>query len=233
MRLFGTSHSLTIITLAAIALICIASGRRGSSWPRAFLAFICLAVFPINQLALMTLDFKIPLNNLLPFHLCDVAALTAGFGILTKKPLLCELTYCWGLVGTIQGLIFPNLGWDFPAPMFWSFFIQHGVVVIAALYLPLALKWEPRAGVVPRIILCNQAYFLFAMAINGALGTNFGFLAAKPEVQSPLDHMGDWPVYLIWLQILAAVLMTFLLLPFRKTINIWRPCRIGVSPTHE
>jgi len=133
----------------------------------------------------------------------------------------------------MQGLIFPNLGWDAPHPMFWSFFIQHGVVVIVALYLPLAMAWKPRAGVVPRILLWNQAYFLVAMAINGALGTNFGFLAAKPEVSSPLDYLGDWPVYLIWLQVIAAVVMTLLLLPFSRTINIWRSRQIEVSPNHE
>ncbi len=233
MDLFGLSHGLTVLSIALIAAICIIAGRRGATWPQVLLAFICLSVFPINQLALATLDFEIPLNNLLPFHLCDFAALTAGFGILTRKPLLCELTYCWGLVGTIQGLITPNLGWDFPHPMFWSFFIQHGVVVIVALYLPLAMKWKPLPGVVPRILFWNQVYFLFAIIVNWSLGTNFGFLAAKPEVASPLDYLGDWPIYLIWLQILAALFMTCLLLPFRKTINIWRPRRIELSHSHE
>ena len=164
---------------------------------------------------------------------CDLAALTAGFGILTLRPLLCELTYCWGLAGTLQGLITPNLGWAFPHPMFWSFFIQHGVVVIVALYLPLAMKWRPHPGVVPRILIWNQVYFLSASFINISLGTNFGFLAAKPEGASPLDFLGKWPVYLIWLQILAALIMTALLLPFRKTINIWRPRRIKLSGSHE
>jgi hypothetical integral membrane protein (TIGR02206 family) len=233
MPLFGLTHGLTILALVVIAAICIFAGRRGCIWPRALLAFVCLSVFPINQLALGILDFDPPLNNLLPFHLCDIAALTAGFGILTRKPLLCELTYCWGLAGTMQGLIFPNLGWDFPHPMFWGFFIQHGVVVIVALYLPLAMAWKPRAGVVVRILLWNQIYFLSAMAINGALGTNFGFLAEKPEVSSPLDYLGDWPIYLIWLQVIAAVVMTLLLLPFAKTINIWRSRQIEVNPLHE
>ncbi len=233
MDLFGLHHGLSVLTIALIAAICILAGRQGAAWPRVLLAFTCLSVFPINQLALSVLDFQVPLNNRLPFHLCDLAALTAGFGILTLRPLLCELTYCWGLAGTLQGLITPNLGWAFPHPMFWSFFIQHGVVVIVALYLPLAMKWRPHPGVVPRILIWNQVYFLSASFINISLGTNFGFLAAKPEGASPLDFLGKWPVYLIWLQILAALIMTALLLPFRKTINIWRPRRIKLSGSHE
>ena len=233
MPLFGICHGLTILALATIGVLFIAWGRRQKIWPRAILAFICLIIYPINQVALSTLPFQLPLNNIIPGHLCDIAALTAGFGLLTGRPILCEITYCWGLAGTIQGLITPNLPYDFPHPMYWSFFIQHGVVVIVALYLPLAMGWKPRPGVVPRIFIWNQVYFVCAIIVNSTLGTNFGFLAAKPEVASPLDLLGDWPVYLIWLQILAATLMTLLLLPFSRTINIWRFPRTGVKQPHE
>jgi len=222
MDLFSVTHGFSVLSIALIAVICIYAGRRGASWPRVLLAFLCFAVFPINHLALQTLDFQVPLNNILPLHLCDVAALTAGFGILTRHSLLCELTYCWGLAGTMQGLITPNLGWTFPHPMFWSFFLHHGVIVIIALYLPLAMKWRPQPGVVPRIIFWNQVYFFTAIAVNTTLKTNFGYLSEKPEVASPLDYLGDWPIYLIWLQVLSAIVMTCLLLPFSRTINIWR-----------
>ena len=219
---FGLSHLLVILTILLVTLICVREGRRGCAWPRAFLAFFCLTAYPINQLAMGTLDFDLPLDNIIPFHLCDFAALTAGFGILTRNPLLCEITYCWGLAGTLQGLITPNLPYAFPHPVFWSFFIHHGVVVIVALYLPLAMNWRPRPGVVPRILLWNQVYFCSALAVNWLLDTNYGFLSKKPLQGSLLDHLGDWPVYLIWLQIIAATVMTLLLLPFRKSINIWR-----------
>ena len=147
--------------------------------------------------------------------------------------LLCELTYCWGLAGTIQALITPNLLLDFPHPRYWSFFIQHGVIVVVALYLPLAMGWKPRDGVVPRVFLWNQIYFITAFCVNSILVTNFGFLVHKPNTPSLLDHLGDWPIYLLWLQLLAILLMTLLFLPFRRSINIWRSDRIGVNPRHE
>lgn len=233
MTLFSLTHGLTILMLVIVGSLCISCGRKECTWPRAALAFVCLLIYPINQVATMALDFDVPLDNIIPGHLCDVAALTAGFGLLTGRPLLCELTYCWGLAGTLQGLITPNLPYDFPHPIFFSFFIQHGVIVIVALYLPLAMGWRPRPGVVPRILLWNQVYFVGALGINLALGTNFGFLLEKPAGASLLDSLGDWPIYLIWLQILAAVLMTLLLLPFSRSINIWRFRRNGVSEPHE
>ncbi len=219
---FGLTHALVIVTITLVTGICVQQGRRGGLWPRAFLAFLCLTVYPLNQMTLGTLDFELPLENILPFHLCDFAALTAGFALLTRHSLLCELTYCWGLAGTLQGLITPNLPYPFPHPVFWSFFIHHGVVVIVALYLPLAMGWKPGPGVVPRVLLWNQIYFFSALATNTVLGTNYGFLSRKPDSATLLDHLGEWPVYLLSLQVLAAVLMTLLLLPFRKSINIWR-----------
>ena len=222
MTLFGQTHALVAAIILAMAFLLIRQGRRSQTWPRLILAFLCLIAYPLNQLSYTTLDFELPLDNLVPLHLCDVAALTAGFGILTRKPLLCELTYCWGLAGTLQALITPNLAYTFPHPVFLTFFIHHGAIVIVALYFPLAMGWKPRPGIVPRIILWNQIYFLTAFIVNWILGTNFGFLASKPLQPSLLDHLGDWPVYLIWLQVLAAVLMTLLVLPFRRSINIWR-----------
>lgn len=233
MPLFGTSHGLTVAVIALIALVCIREGRRGLRWPSALLAFICLAVYPMNQIALALVDFEPPLENYIPGHLCDIAAFTAGLGLLTRNPLFCELTYCWGLTGTIQGLITPNLAFDFPHPLFWTFFIQHGVIVIVALYLPLATGWKPRDGIIPRMFLWNQAYFLLAGLANAVLGTNFGFLARKPEVASLLDHFGEWPFYLLWLQVLAIFLMALLVSPFRGRINIWRSGGIGVDRKHE
>ena len=197
MPLFGTVHGVTLIVIALVAGIFIREGRRGHIWPTAILAFICLSAFPINQIALLRVDFQPPLENFIPCHLCDIAALTAGFAILTRKPLLCELTYCWGLAGTMQALITPNLLLDFPHPRYWSFFIQHGVIVVVALYLPLAMGWKPRDGVVPRVFLCNQIYFITALCVNSILVTNFGFLAHKPNTPSLLDHLGDWPIYLL------------------------------------
>ncbi len=176
----------------------------------------------MNQIVYASYDSVLPLENIIPFHLCDIVAVTAGFALLTTKPLLCELTYCWGLSGTIQALITPNLSQDFPEPVFFSFFIHHGAIVIAALFLPLAMNWRPRSGVVPRVFLWNQVYFTLALLINFTLSTNFGFLMHPPEAGSPMDYLGPWPWYLIPLQFIAISLMTILLLPFSKSINIWR-----------
>jgi hypothetical integral membrane protein (TIGR02206 family) len=100
--------------------------------------------FPLNQAAWMTLGIPLPLDNILPLHLCDIAAMTAGFALLTRHPALCALTYFWGLAATLQALLTPAIGLGFPSWPFITFFIQHFAIVAAALYLPVVEGWRPK-----------------------------------------------------------------------------------------
>ncbi|MDB4562834.1 YwaF family protein [Akkermansiaceae bacterium] len=70
--------------------------RRGHFWPVAILAFLNLSAYAYNQWVYVNLGHTIPLDNILPFHLCDIAAFLAGFALLTPRPLVRELCYCWG-----------------------------------------------------------------------------------------------------------------------------------------
>ncbi|MGE9267148.1 MAG: hypothetical protein ACQKBY_03545, partial [Verrucomicrobiales bacterium] len=109
MSLFGTTHLLTLLGIFLAAAVCILAHRRGKRWPLPLLAWLNLLCYAANQAAYATLDFPVALDNILPFHLCDLAALICAAALLTRKDKLCELAYLWGLAGTIQGLITPNM----------------------------------------------------------------------------------------------------------------------------
>jgi hypothetical integral membrane protein (TIGR02206 family) len=157
------------------------------------------------------------LDNVLPFHLCDIAAITAGFALLTRKPLLCALTYFWGLAATIQALLTPAITVGFPHLPFVMFFIHHFAVVTAALYLPLVEGWRPKLPLwrVPlEVYACSVIYLIFAIAANHLLGSNFGFASRPPDNPSLIDHLGPWPLYLFSLQGIALGCYFILTLPF-------------------
>jgi len=207
---------------AAIAGL-IMLGRRGGraqAYATGLLAFWCLAAHPLKILAWNLGGDLAPFEEALPLHLCGVVSFVAAFALLTRRPILCELTYYWGLAASLQGILTPALAYGFPHPVFLVFFANHLAIVGAALYLPLALGWRPRRPLVrtiTRVILWSEVYFVIILPLNFLLGTNYGFLREKPSNPSLLDHFGPWPHYLLGLQIALVVSLTLLSLPFART----------------
>ncbi|WP_341403512.1 YwaF family protein [Luteolibacter soli] len=192
------------------------TGGRNERIARGLLAFLCLTAFGYTQAAWLTIDGDPDLDSSLPLQLCDLAAIIAGFALITEKRTLCLLTYFWGLAGTIQALLTPAITVGFPHPAFFSFFVHHFAIVGAAFYLPIIRGWRTERpwwkGPLTALLL-GDLYVLLSMVVNAWLGTNFGFTAHKPVNPSLLDHMGPWPYYLLGMQVMAVVLFSLLALP--------------------
>lgn len=185
----------------------------------AVLAGICLLAWPMSQIAWMMHPAPKSLENILPLHLCDVAAIVAGFALLTRHPTLCALTYFWGLAATIQALLTPNVSMGFPHLPYLMFFTHHFAIVGAALFLPIVDGWKPKRPhfrAVLEVYLWSLGYLAVAMSVNRWLGTNFGFASRPPENPSLIDYLGPWPWYLVGMQALAIVFFQALTLPFRR-----------------
>ncbi len=200
------------------------AGRRGGESRRratALLAFLNLSAYPLGLLAWLSLDAPKSLDNLLPVHLCDIAAFTAGLALITRKPLLCSLTYFWGLAATFQALLTPNISVGFPHLPFVMFFVHHFAVVAAALYIPAVLGWRPKSPLWKSPVeafLWSFAYLALAMSVNSLLGTNFGFVSRPPDNPSLIDHLGPWPWYLVSMSFIALAFYFLLALPlWRRT----------------
>jgi hypothetical integral membrane protein (TIGR02206 family) len=217
----GEHLAAVLVGVVAIAALILA-GRRGGrpqTLATAVLAFLNLTAYPFSQLAWRSVEMKTTLDNLLPLHLCDIAAVTAGFALLTRHPLLCLLTYFWGLAATFQGLLTPAVTVGFPHWPFVMFFVHHFAVVAAALYLPLVLGWRPRPPFWKgplEAYLWALGYLALALAANGLLGTNFGFASGPPPNASLIDHLGPWPWYLVSMQVIGLALFLLLALPFAR-----------------
>lgn len=219
-----TQEHFAAVAIGAVAMLgFLLAGRRGGqsrTLATALLAFINLSAYPFGQAAWLALDGPKSIDNFLPLHLCDVAAITAGFALVTRRPLLCALTYFWGLAATVQALITPAISVGFPHAAFVMFFIQHFAVVTAALYIPLVEGWRPEGPLwrAPLVVFgWSVIYLAMIMVVNRLLGSNFAFATRPPDNPSLIDHLGPWPWYLGSLLGIALVLFFLLALPFSKT----------------
>ncbi|MFU8894469.1 MAG: TIGR02206 family membrane protein [Luteolibacter sp.] len=216
---FTGQHGFAVLVGICAGAAILMAGRRGGRPRRlagAVLAFANLAAWPLSQFAWM--GYPKSLDNILPFHLCDVAAITAGFALLSGNRLVRKLTYFWGLAATLQALLTPAIMMGFPHPPFIMFFVHHFAVVIAAVWFPVVDGWRPRRPLWRDPLHAygwSVVYLAFAMLVNQLLGTNFAFAAAPPPNPSLIDHLGPWPWYLLPMQVLGVVFFLLLALPFR------------------
>lgn len=220
---FSREHFITLAIGFTIAAALIFFAKRSGKNQRiatAILVFFNLSAYP---LALWCWgDHPRALDNILPLHLCDLAAFVAGFALFSKKPFLLTLTYFWGLAATIQALITPAITIGPPSLPYIHFFVQHFAIVTAALYIPLVLKWRPERPWWKsplKVFGVSVIYQGFALLVNTILKTNFAFASRPPDNPSLIDHLGPWPLYLFAMQALALVLYMLLGLPFRKCFS--------------
>jgi hypothetical integral membrane protein (TIGR02206 family) len=227
------------VAAGVVVLLCIAGRlRRGpwDTWAGRAIA-LTLGVDALVFLATPVVRGGWSVRTSLPLALCDVALVVAAVACWWPGWLLgVELTYYWGLTGTLQAVLTPDLGAPFPQLEFFQFVVGHLGVVVAALFLVVGLRIEPRRGSVPRVFGITTAYAVVVGAFDWATGANYMYLAAPPDRATLLSLLGPWPWYLVGATLIAFVLLVLLDLPFRhfRRGDAWTRARAdGESAPHD
>ena len=117
---FGVAHfgALAVCAIAGVALVLVA---RSGRWPKLLgrlevaLSMLLFTSYAAMIVARFIDGIPVTVDVMYPMHLCDVAAVTAFFALVFRHPLAAELTYFWGLAGTLQALLTPSTCYDFRA----------------------------------------------------------------------------------------------------------------------
>lgn len=216
-KLLGIEHLATLAVIAAVIVGLIVAARlRPGSWT--VVACRVLAVVIVANEASWWVWLAghgtYSASYALPFQLCDVAAFVSAGALWFRHPLLVELTYFWGLAGTANGLITPDVSDHFPSFGFMQYFIAHGAIVAAALFLVIGLKIAPRPGAVVRVFGLTFVLMVLDAGINLLSDGNYMYLRHTPGAHSLLDLLGPWPWYIVGAAAIALVLFAILDLPF-------------------
>lgn len=151
----------------------------------------------------------------LPFQLCDWAMVTVIVALFNERRSWIELSYFWGIAGTFNAILTPNLQVGFPDIRFISFFVGHCGIVSGVIYLMIARHFRPTLGSVWRTLAWSQVYLVATLLVDYLTGVNYGFLLHKPEAASILDYLSDsrW-LYIVELEGLALLFFALLYTPF-------------------
>lgn len=156
-----------------------------------------------------------PIYSLLPLHMCNLTLIIAILTMLTKSQKLFQLTYFWCL-GALFAVITPDIKYSFPHPLTLSFYITHFYLLFAAIYGILFFNFKPTfKGWVNSFITLNIFAFIIFF-INKKLGTNYLYVNRIPNFSSPLDYFGQWPYYIIVVEVIYLILTYGIYYPFRR-----------------
>jgi hypothetical integral membrane protein (TIGR02206 family) len=210
---------------AAVAIgtvVCVTLCTACRRWPGPWVAWAGRAISVVMALdALVYVVFPLvegtwSVHVSLPLALCNLALPVAAVACWWPSWYLAvELTYFWGLAGALQAVVTPDLTAGFPQLEFFEFVVGHLGVVIAALYLVVGLRLQPRPGAVKRVFAVTAAYTAFVGWFDWLSGSNYMFLAAIPATGSLLSVLGPWPWYILSATGVALALFWLLDAPFR------------------
>lgn len=240
-ELFGTPHlvvmALTVIVPIALAGAC-GRGRRARTtrticWALAGMLVINELVVYVHSLATHGAGYF--LATKLPLHMCGVGLYLAAYMLIRPGQRIYEVAFFWGLAGTLNAIITPNIESAFPSYDFVQFFITHSGIVAVVLFATWGLRMRPRPRGVFYAFLAGNV-LVAVVAIANWLGRtfhsaapgdwNYMFLCAKPggaAGDSPFFFV-DWPWYILALQPVAFVLLWLLYAPFPicDKLRAWR-----------
>lgn len=216
--LFGAAHSIAlgIILLLNLSFLFLRSEKR-AAWRkpvRVTMAVVLIA----NELGWHLWNFlngQWTVQTMLPLHLCSVFVFLSAWMLLTRNYSIYEFAYFLGIGGALQALLTPDAGiYGFPHYRFLQTMISHGLIVSASVYMTLVEGFRPSGRSLLKVLVWGNVYMVSVLIINQLLGSNYMYLAHKPATASALDLLGPWPIYLVWLEVIALGVFSAFYLPF-------------------
>lgn len=170
-----------------------------------------------------TLSGKVTWQQTLPFQLCDWATIGIVIALLNGgRTRWLEVLYFWGIGGSLQAVITPELHFAFPDYRFISFFVDHCGIVIGVTYLMVTRRFRPHLISAWRTLVWSEIYLAVTLLVDWITGVNYGFLLHKPGAFSILSYLSDArPLYLLEMNLLALIFFAVLYLPF-ATADLFR-----------
>lgn len=216
---FGRAHvAVILLTIVLPFVLALIVHRTKSRVLERSIRFAISALLLINYTGYLIMAQQFGATTwtrVLPLQLCDWAMFVIIGALWTGNRRWLEVAYFWGIGGTLQAIITPNLRFGFPDLRFITFFVAHSGIIIGVIFLMLIYGFRPRPISIGRTFAWTELYFVIVFTTDLLTGENYGFLLHKPEAFSLLSFLSDWrPLYLLQMHGLALIFFCVLYAPF-------------------
>ena len=149
----------------------------------------------------------------LPLHICSYALIMSSVSLFSKNQFCFEFSYLLGVTGTFIAILTPEFN-DFDGwVMYVTYFMHHSLIPAFSLWNIIVDGMRLRKL---SILYCLVFLALVSLPVGiicWLTGGNYMYLARIPNVDNPLVF-GEWPFYLIYLNIIGVILMIIVSVPF-------------------
>jgi hypothetical integral membrane protein (TIGR02206 family) len=216
-QFLGTAHIAALVFFILLNLFLLRDRKKGerarkrTRWIMAIIIWLDEAAWHLWNIAYGTWNIQ----EHLPLHACSILIWLAGYMLIKKDERIYEFVYFMGIGGALQALFTPDIGiYGFPHFRFFQTFIAHGLLVTSAVYLTKVEGLRPTWKSFVRVIVVMNIYMLIVLGVNSLIGSNYLFVSRKPPGPTLLDALPDWPIYLLYIEVIGLVMFLLLYLPF-------------------
>lgn len=217
-ELLGVPHLVGLAVIALINLALITGGRRLSERARRRVRYGLAGVLLVTETSWHVWNIVVGMwtvQTLLPLHLCSILIWLSAVMLLTENYTIYEFVYFMGIGGALQALLTPDAGiYGFPHYRFFEVLVSHGALVTSGVYMTVVEGFRPVPRSLVRVFVGSNLYMALVGIVNTVLGSNYLFVARKPETASLLDVLPPWPWYIPVLELIGLVTMALLYAPF-------------------
>lgn len=199
-RAFSTEHDvlLVLFVLGCVGFALLGRRLRGTPAERRVRLTMAVAIpvftVPLQLLQFVPRDFT--MGTSLPLQVCDLSWMVATYALLSRSVRANQLLYYWATL-VLQAILTPSLQQAFPDPRFFMFWGMHFLTMWAMVYLTFGLGIRPTWRGYRFAVVVTAIWAAGVMVFNGLTGTNYGYLNGKPSVDTLLDLLGPWPLYVV------------------------------------
>jgi hypothetical integral membrane protein (TIGR02206 family) len=217
-QLFGTAHIIALIVIVLLNLWIVYLSKKQNDTVLSVIRYALIVVLLVNESLWHYWNYSIgqwTIQTMLPLHICSVFVFLSAIMLAIKSYGIYEFAYLLGIAGASQALLTPDAGvYGFPHFRFFQVMISHGAIVTAAIFMTFAEGLRPYKKSIVRVIIGSNIYMLIIGIVNWLIGSNYLYIAHKPETASLLDVLGPWPVYIIFVELIGFTFVFLLYLPF-------------------
>ena len=219
-QFLGVSHIVVLVLIIALPVaLSVLVRKADSSVITNAVCYLLGGTLIVNEVGLWAYrmatvqSFGEFLQKHLPLHICGVALFVVVFTLFRRNQTLYEIAYFWGIVGTLNAVLTPQLEVGFPHYRFFQYFIVHGGIVVSVLFATWGLKMRPTLKGLLRSFLLVNLYMVVIAGLNLLLKSNYMFICEPPDTKSPF-FFAPWPWYIPILDGMALVLFFIVYSPF-------------------